>query len=92
LFGGFYAPLVSPETTLICSSIFCLLIRVEKDLGLESISTGHGLLSTGQIEMLYQKLDGSDDLAQTRGIMRPADVKNLYMQMTTILERLALGE
>jgi hypothetical protein len=80
------------QGTLICSSIFYLLGRVEKVLGLESTSAGHGLLSMGQIEMLYQNLDGSDDLAQTRGIMRPTDVRKLYMQMTTILERLALAE
>jgi hypothetical protein len=80
------------QGTLICSSIFYLLGRVEKILGLESTLAGKGLLSMGQIDMLYQKLDGSDDLAHIRGIMRPADVRKLYMQVTTILERLALAE
>jgi hypothetical protein len=80
------------QGTLICSSIFYLLGRVEKVLGLERTATGKGLLSMGQIDMLFQRLDGSDDLAQTRGIMRPADVKKLYLQVTTILEQLALTE
>jgi hypothetical protein len=77
---------------LICSSIFYLLGRVERVLGLDLISSGNGLLSASQIDMFYRKLDGSDDLAGTRGIMRPADVKKLYMQITTILEQLALAE
>jgi hypothetical protein len=86
--------LAGPRTqgTLFCSSIFYLLERVENVLGLEPTTTGDGLLSMTQINMLYKRLDRSNDLAQTRGIMRPADVKKLYMQVANILEQLALAE
>jgi hypothetical protein len=86
--------LTEPGTqgTLICSSIFYLLGRVEIVLGLGSTWADKGLLSTNQIEMLYRKVDRSDDLIQTRGIMRPSDVKKLYMQVATLLEQLSSME
>jgi len=80
------------QGTLICSSIFYLLGRVESVLGLDAASTGNGILSASQIVMLFKRLDNSDGLVQTQGIMRPADVKNLFMRVVIILEQLASSE
>ncbi|KEQ68557.1 hypothetical protein M436DRAFT_68038 [Aureobasidium namibiae CBS 147.97] len=80
------------QGTLICSSIFYLLGRAESVLGLDTASTGNGIFSACQIVMLYKKLDKGDGLVQTRGIIRPADVKNLFMRVTIILEQLASTE
>jgi hypothetical protein len=80
------------QGVLFSSTTYHLLAKLEDLLGLETMSGGHGLLSPDQIESLCSKLDGSDDLAQSRGIMRPADVKKLFAQVATVLERLAVNE
>lgn len=79
------------QGTLFSSSCFYLLGRLEQVLGLDTVPA-KGLLSTSQIDALCTKLDGSDDLVQSRGIMRPSDVKKLYAQMATVLEQLSLAE
>jgi hypothetical protein len=53
---------------------------------------GNGLLSANQIDVLCNKLDKSADLAQTEGIMRPADLKKLYAQAIAVLQRLSVYE
>ena len=87
-FDGVVIPGAGSQGTLICSSIFYLLGRAEDVLGL----AGDGLFSASQIAMLERKLDTSDGLVQTKGVMRPADVKKLFMRVTNILEQLAATE
>ena len=80
------------QGTLVTGAICHLLERLETLLGLNSISGGNALLSPGQVDMLNNKLDRSNDLSHTRGIMRPADMRNLYARMATVLEELSLNE
>jgi hypothetical protein len=77
---------------LFSSSSFYLLERLGNVLGLEPMSGGVGLLSTNQIDVLCDSLDGSEDLAQGEGIMRPADLRNLYAKVATVLEQLSVYE
>lgn len=91
-FNGIVIPGAGSQGTLICSSIFYLLGRVESVLGLDTASAGNGLFTASQIEMLQRRLDESDGLVQMKGVMRPADVRNLFMRVTSILEQLALTE
>lgn len=79
------------QGVLFSSSIHQILGRLEDLLGLGPIS-GYGLLSSDQLEELCTKLDQTNDLAQGRGIMRPADMKKLYAQVATVLEQLAVNE
>jgi hypothetical protein len=80
------------QGVLFSSTTYHILGQLEDVLGLDTMSGGKGLLSTTQIDLLCSKLDGSDDLAQSRGIMRPADVKKLFAQVATVLEQLAVNE
>jgi hypothetical protein len=80
------------QGALFSSTTYHLLGKLEDVLGLGEMSGGNGLLSTTQIDLLCSKLDGSDDLIQSRGIMRPADVRKLFAQVATVLERLAVNE
>jgi hypothetical protein len=80
------------QGVLFSSTTYHLLGQLEDVLGLDTMSGGKGLLSTTQIDLLCSKLDGSNDLAQSRGIMRPADVKKLFAQVATVLEQLAVNE
>jgi len=80
------------QGVLFSSSSFYLLERLEIILGLKSASGDTSLLSTTQIELLYDKLDRSNDLAQTKGIMRPADLKKLFARVSTVLEQLSASE
>lgn len=79
------------QGTLFCSSVYYLLLRLENVFGLDSVS-GNGLLSTNQIDVLCSILDESDDLVQSKGIMRPTDLRKLYARVATVLERLATTE
>jgi hypothetical protein len=79
------------QGTLFSSSIYQVLGRLENLLGLES-KFGNGLLSSAQLDELCNKLDRSNDLAQSRGIMRPADLRKLYAQVATVLEQLSVNE
>ncbi|KAM0704553.1 hypothetical protein Q7P35_008787 [Cladosporium inversicolor] len=79
------------QGVLFSSSIHQILGRLEDLLGLGPLS-GYGLLSSDQLEELCTKLDQTNDLAQSRGIMRPADMKKLYAQVATVLEQLAVNE
>lgn len=76
------------QGVLFSSSIYHILGRLENLLGLKS-TFGIGLLSSEQLEELYNKLDQSNDLAQNRGIMRPADLRKLYAHVAIVLEQLA---
>jgi hypothetical protein len=80
------------QGTLFTSSTFYLLGRLDTVLGLDPVSGGTGLLSTNQIDVLYDKLDRSEDLAQRKGIMRPADVRKLFARVAAVLEKLAANE
>jgi len=80
------------QGVLFSSSSYYLLGRLENVLGFGSRSGGMGLLSTNQIEVLCDKLDQSEDLAQGKGIMRPADVRKLYARVATVLEQLSANE
>jgi hypothetical protein len=80
------------QGVLFSSTTYHLLGELEDVLGLGEMSGGNGLLSMTQIDLLYSKLDGSNDLVQSRGIMRPADVRKLFAQVATALERLAVNE
>lgn len=79
------------QGTLFTSAVFYLLERLDHVLGLDSKSR-NGLLSADQIDVLCNKLDGSDDLSQNKGIMRPADMRRLYAQVSTVLERISANE
>lgn len=80
------------QGTLFTSSTFYLLGRLDTVLGLDPMSGGTGLLSTNQIEVLCDRLDRSEDLAQRKGIMRPADVRKLYARVAAVLEKLSASE
>jgi hypothetical protein len=82
----------STQGLLFTSTIFSLLGQLENALGLDSMLGGNGLLSANQIDVLCNKLDKSADLAQTEGIMRPADLKKLYAQAIAVLQRLSVYE
>jgi hypothetical protein len=79
------------QGVLFSSSIYHILGRLDKLLGLET-TFGNGLLSSEQLEELYDKLDQSNDLARSRGIMRPADLRKLFAQVATVLEQLSTIE
>lgn len=79
------------QGVLFSSSIYHILGRLENLLGLES-TFGNGLLSSEQLDELCNKLDQSNDLAQSRGIMRPADLRKLFAQVSAVLEQLAVNE
>jgi hypothetical protein len=91
-FNGIILTGAGTQGTLICSSMFYLLGRVETVLGLDPTSTRKGLLSMSQIVMLHRKLDQSDGLVQKQSIMRPENVKSLFLRIATILEQLASTE
>jgi hypothetical protein len=80
------------QGTLFTSSTSILLGQLDNVLGLDPVSGGTGLLSTNQIDVLCDKLDRSEDLAQRKGIMRPADVRKLYARVAAVLERLSANE
>lgn len=82
----------SAQGLLFTSTIYSLLGQLESALGLDSMLGGNGLLSANQIDVLCNKLDKSADLAQTEGIMRPADLKKLYAQAIAVLQRLSVYE
>jgi hypothetical protein len=77
---------------LFTSTIFNLLEQLENAFGLGSMPESNSLLSADQIDMLCNKLDKSADLAQNEGIMRPADLRKLYAQAISVLERLSVHE
>lgn len=79
------------QGTLFTSTVFYLLGKLEDVLGLDSTSEG-GLLSPHQVDLLFNKLDRSDDLLRTKGIMRPADMRKLYARISHLLERLSMNE
>jgi hypothetical protein len=60
------------QGVLFSSSSFYLLGRLETVLGIGSVSGGTGLLSTEQVDVLFDKIDRGEDLARGKGIMRPA--------------------
>jgi hypothetical protein len=80
------------QGVLFSSSSFYLLGRLEHVLGLDPMSGGTGFLSTEQIDVLCDKLDRSQDLAQGKGIMRPTDVRKLYARVAAVLEQLSAHE
>jgi hypothetical protein len=51
-----------------------------------------GLLSTEQVDVVFDKIDRGEDLARGKGIMRPADVKRLYARVAAVLEKLSANE
>jgi hypothetical protein len=91
-FNGVVLTGACTQGVLWSSTTYHLLGQLEDVLGLDAMSGGNGLLSTTQIELLCSKLDKSNDLVQSRGIMRPADVRKLFAQVATVLERLAVDE
>jgi hypothetical protein len=80
------------QGVLFSSSSFYLLGRLESVLGLDSTSGGTGLLSTEQVDILFNKIDRGEDLARGKGIMRPADAKRLYARVAAVLEKLSTNE
>jgi hypothetical protein len=91
MFNGVVLTGPCTQGVLFSSSVYDILGRLENLLGLES-TFGIGLLSSEQLEELCNKLDQSNDLAQSRGIMRPADLRKLYAQVATVLEQLSVNE
>ena len=91
MFNGVVLTGPCTQGVLFSSSIYHILGRLENLLGLES-TFGIGLLSSEQLDKLRNKLDQSNDLAQNRGIMRPADLRKLYAQVATVLEQLSAIE
>ena len=79
------------QGVLFSSSIYHILGRLENLLGLDS-TFGNGLLSSEQLDELCNQLDQSNDLAQSRGIMRPTDLRKLFAQVSAVLEQLAVNE
>lgn len=90
-YNGTMIPGPCTQGTLFTSTVFHLLGKLEMLLGVDA-TDGTGLFSTSQIDMLYSRLDRSDDLNHTKGIMRPKDIRNLYRQLSTILEQIAANE
>ena len=91
MFDGVVLREASTQGTLFSSAIYHILGRLENVLGLDPVC-GYGLLSSDQLDELCNRLDRSNDLAQGRGIMRPADMKNLFAQVSTVLEQLSLND
>jgi hypothetical protein len=91
MFNGVVLTGPCTQGVLFSSSIYHILGRLENLLGLES-TFGNGLLSSEQLDELCNKLDQSNDLAQNRGIMRPADLRKLYAQVAAVLEQLSAIE
>jgi hypothetical protein len=91
MFNGVVLTGPCTQGVLFSSSVYHILGRLENLLGLES-TFGVGLLSSEQLEELCNKLDQSNDLAQSQGIMRPADLRKLYAQVATVLEQLSVNE
>ena len=91
MFNGVVLTGPCTQGVLFSSSIYHILGRLENLLGLES-TFGIGLLSSEQLDKLRNKLDQSNDLAQNRGIMRPADLRKLYAQVAAVLEQLSAIE
>jgi hypothetical protein len=91
MFNGVVLTGPCTQGVLFSSSVYHILGRLENLFGLES-TFGIGLLSSEQLEELCNKLDQSNDLAQSRGIMRPADLRKLYAQVATVLEQLSVNE
>lgn len=91
MFNGM--PLNGPcaQGVLFCSTCLNLLGKLEHVLGLTS-DYSRGLLSPKEIDVLLDTLVGSTDLAFSEGIMRPEDVKKLFVQAANVLERLYLVE
>jgi hypothetical protein len=80
------------QGVLFSSSSFYLLERLETVLGIGSMSGCTGLLSTEQVDVVFDKIDRGEDLARGKGIMRPADVKRLYARVAAVLEKLSANE
>ena len=80
------------QGSLFSSSSFYLLARLENVLGLDPVCRHAGLLSAHQIDALCDRLDRSDDLSKTKGIMRPADLRSLYARVATVMEQLSVNE
>jgi hypothetical protein len=91
-FNGVLLPGPCTQGVLFSSSTFYLLGRLDNVLGLDPMVGGTGLLAAEQIDVLYDKLDRSEDLAQDKGIMRPADVRKLYARVAMVLEQLSTNE
>jgi hypothetical protein len=91
MFNGVVLTGPCTQGVLFSSSVYHLLGRLENVLGLDPVSA-NGLLSSDQLDELCNKLDRSNDLAQGRGIMRPADVRKLFAQVATVLEQLTINE
>jgi hypothetical protein len=77
------------QGVLFSSSAFYLLGRLENAIGLNPTFAEPGLLSKHQVNVLFDNLDMSDDLARSRGILRPADLRKLYARVAAVLEQLA---
>jgi len=91
MFNGVVLTGPCSQGVLFSSSVYHLLGRLENVLGLDPTSR-NGLLSSDQLDELCNKLDRSNDLAQGRGIMRPADVRKLFAQVSTVLEQLTVND
>ena len=88
-FNGVVLTSSCEQGVLFSSSTFYLLGRLENAIGLNPTLAEPGLLSKHQINVLFDNLDGSDDLARSKGIMRPADLRKLYARVAVVLEQLA---
>ena len=90
-FNGMVLTEASTQGALFSSSVYHVLGQLEQVLGFGPFS-GQGLLSVDQVDALCNKLDTSNDLAQSRGIMRPSDMRKLFAQVAAVLEQLAANE
>lgn len=73
-----------------CSTVQNILGRLEQVLGISPVCKC-GLLTSKQIISFWAHLDASNSLASGVGIMRPIDVRNLFMHTQNVLERLEIS-
>ncbi|KFY28777.1 hypothetical protein V493_02757 [Pseudogymnoascus sp. VKM F-4281 (FW-2241)] len=71
-----------------------LLERIERLLGIGSVlaSGDVGLLSARQRDVLWSELGGSLGVLPSRGVTRPANVRNTFKKVAVILKQISIDE
>lgn len=80
---------LSAQGALFCNTSLTLLEKIDVLLG-TGTQPGRGLLSTTQVDSLQEALDAGDGMTSEKGIMRPADMKMLYVQVRDVLEKVTI--
>ena len=70
-----------------------LLERIERLLGIGALTSGDGsLLSARQRDVLWGELDGSLGIHPSHGVMRPANVRNMFKKAAVMLKQISIDE